>query len=127
MKILVVSGFLGAGKTTFIKELAKNVNLEFVVLENEYADINVDSSILQDEKLKIWEMSEGCICCSMLGDFRATIKNIYETIEPEYLIIEPTGIGLLSSVLNGIKNLKDMKIEVLAPICFVDVACFGTT
>lgn len=73
MKILLVSGFLGAGKTTFIKELAKNINLEFVVLENEYADIGVDKDFLDEKNLNVWEMSEGCICCSMKGDFNKII------------------------------------------------------
>ena len=85
MKILLVSGFLGAGKTTFIKEMAKNINLEFVVLENEYADIGIDGDFLDEKNLNVWEMSEGCICCSMKGDFKSSIKKIYFEINPEYL------------------------------------------
>ena len=105
MKILLVSGFLGAGKTTFIKEMAKNINLEFVVLENEYADIGVDGDFLDEKNLNIWEMSEGCICCSMKGDFKSSIKRIYSEINPEYLIIEPTGVGMLSSIIENFKQI----------------------
>jgi len=107
MKILLVSGFLGAGKTTFIKEMAKNINLEFVVLENEYADIGVDKDFLNEKNLDVWEMSEGCICCSMKGDFKSSIKRIYSEINPEYLLIEPTGLGMLSSIIENIKELNN--------------------
>ena len=107
MRILLVSGFLGAGKTTFIKELAKNINLEFVVLENEYADIGVDGDFLDEKNLNVWEMSEGCICCSMKGDFKSSIKRIYSEINPEYLIIEPTGVGMLSSIIENIREINN--------------------
>ena len=124
MKILLVSGFLGAGKTTFIKEMAKNINLEFVVLENEYADIGVDKDFLDEKNLDVWEMSEGCICCSMKGDFKSSIKRIYSEINPEYLLIEPTGLGMLSSIIENIKELNNGDIEILRPISLIDVTSF---
>lgn len=125
MKILLVSGFLGAGKTTFIKELAKNINLEFVVLENEYADIGVDKDFLDEKNLNVWEMSEGCICCSMKGDFKSSIKRIYSEINPEYLIIEPTGVGMLSSIIENIREINNNDIEILSPLTLIDVTSFN--
>ena len=125
MKILLVSGFLGAGKTTFIKEMAKNINLEFVVLENEYADIGVDGDFLDEKNLNIWEMSEGCICCSMKGDFKSSIKRIYSEINPEYLIIEPTGVGMLSSIIENIREIDNNDIEILSPITLIDITSFN--
>lgn len=125
MKILLVSGFLGAGKTTFIKELAKNINLEFVVLENEYADIGVDKDFLDEKNLNVWEMSEGCICCSMKGDFKSSIKRIYSEINPEYLIIEPTGVGMLSSIIENIREINNNDIEILSPITLIDITSFS--
>ena len=125
MKILLVSGFLGAGKTTFIKEMAKNINLEFVVLENEYADIGVDGDFLDEKNLNIWEMSEGCICCSMKGDFKSSIKRIYSEINSEYLIIEPTGVGMLSSIIENIREIDNNDIEILSPITLIDITSFN--
>ena len=125
MKILLVSGFLGAGKTTFIKEMAKNINLEFVVLENEYADIGVDGDFLDEKNLNIWEMSEGCICCSMKGDFKSSIKRIYSEINSEYLIIEPTGVGMLSSIIENIREIDNNDIEILNPLTLIDVTSFN--
>ena len=125
MKILLVSGFLGAGKTTFIKELAKNINLEFVVLENEYADIGVDKDFLDEKNLNVWEMSEGCICCSMKGDFKSSIKRIYSEINPEYLVVEPTGIGMLSSIIENIRDINNNDIEILSPITLIDITSFS--
>ena len=125
MKILLVSGFLGAGKTTFIKELAKNISLEFVVLENEYADIGVDKDFLDEKNLNVWEMSEGCICCSMKGDFKSSIKRIYSEINPEYLVVEPTGVGMLSSIIENIREINNNDIEILSPITLIDITSFS--
>ena len=125
MKILLVSGFLGAGKTTFIKELAKDINLEFVVLENEYADIGVDKDFLDEKNLNVWEMSEGCICCSMKGNFKSSIKKIYSEINPEYLVVEPTGIGMLSSIIENIREINNNDIEILSPLTLIDITSFN--
>ena len=125
MKILLVSGFLGAGKTTFIKEMAKNTNLEFVVLENEYADIGIDGDFLDEKNLNVWEMSEGCICCSMKGDFKSSIKKIYFEINPEYLVIEPTGVGMLSSIIENIREINNNDIEISSPLTLIDITSFN--
>ena len=125
MKILLVSGFLGAGKTTFIKKMAKNINLEFVVLENEYADIGIDGDFLDEKNLNVWEMSEGCICCSMKGDFKSSIKKIYFEINPEYLVIEPTGVGMLSSIIENIREINNNDIEILSPLTLIDITSFN--
>ena len=125
MKILLVSGFLGAGKTTFIKEMAKHINLEFVVLENEYADIGIDGDFLDEKNLNVWEMSEGCICCSMKGDFKSSIKKIYFEINPEYLVIEPTGVGMLSSIIENIREINNNDIEILSPLTLIDITLFN--
>ena len=125
MKILLVSGFLGAGKTTFIKEMAKNINLEFVVLENEYADIGIDGDFLDEKNLNVWEMSEGCICCSMKGDFKSSIKRIYSEINPEYLVVEPTGVGMLSSIIENIRDINNNDIEILSPLTLIDITSFN--
>lgn len=124
MKILIISGFLGAGKTTFIKHIAKNINMEFVVLENEYADVGIDKDFLAEDNLNVWEMSEGCICCSMTGDFKSSIKKISEQLDPEYLLIEPTGIGMLSSIIKNIQSINKCEIKILNPITMLDVSCF---
>lgn len=91
MKILIVSGFLGAGKTTLIKEMANKTKRDFVVMENEYGDVDIDSNILKDEGMNIWELTEGCVCCTMKQDFASSILTIANSLDPEYLIVEPTG------------------------------------
>ena len=97
MKILIVSGFLGAGKTTFIKALAKHTGKEFAILENEYGAAGIDKDRLETElasgTVNIWEMTEGCICCSAKGDFALSVLSIANAVDPEYLVIEPTGVG----------------------------------
>lgn len=124
MKILLISGFLGAGKTTFIKNIAKKFNMEFVVLENEYADVGMDADFLKEDNLNIWEMSEGCICCSMNGDFKDSLRAIYQQINPEYVLVEPTGVGMLSSIIKNIQSIKDCEITLLNPLTMIDVSCF---
>ena len=100
MKVLIVSGFLGAGKTTFIRTLSNRLNKDFVILENEYASINIDKDIIKDDTgLNVWEFTEKCICCSGKADFAMNILTIANTISPEYLIVEPTGVGFLSNVI----------------------------
>lgn len=123
MKVLVVSGFLGAGKTTFIKELASRTGKKFVILENEYGALGIDGDLLKEAGMgsdNIWEMSSGCICCSKKGDFAASILTIANTINPEYLIIEPTGVGMLSNVISHIKKVEYERIQILSPITVVD-------
>ena len=107
MKILIISGFLGAGKTTFIKEMSRKVQRDFVVMENEYGETNMDSAFLKgQENLNIWELTEGCICCSTKSDFASSILTIANTLDPEYLIVEPTGVGVLSNVIRNIQQIE---------------------
>lgn len=93
MKILIVSGFLGAGKTTFIKRLSQNIGKKFVILENEYGAAGIDGLRLgksqQELRENIWEMTEKCICCSGKKDFASSVLTIANAVDPEYLIVEP--------------------------------------
>ncbi len=123
MDILVISGFLGAGKTTFIKELSKKTNTEFAVMENEYGNEGIDGDLLKQNRLKVWELTEGCICCSLKSDFASSILTIANTANPKYLIVEPTGVGMLSSVLANIAKIQYERIKLLQPITIVDVNC----
>ncbi len=117
MKILVVSGFLGAGKTTFIKELIKRTGREIAVLENEYGDTNLDSQDIQESgELKVWEFAEGCVCCSKKDSFANTIIAVSASLDPEYLVVEPTGVGKLSNIMANIQKVSYEKIVPLKPL-----------
>ena len=121
MKILVVSGFLGAGKTTFIRTLAERTKKDFAVMENEYGAVNVDGDLLEQTKdLNIWELTEGCICCSMQNDFATSILTIANTVDPEYLIVEPTGVGILSKIIENIQKIEYERITLLEPLTILD-------
>ena len=123
MKVFVVSGFLGAGKTTFIRMLSEKLGKNFVVMENEYGQTGIDGALLQQDRLKVWELTEGCICCSLKSDFASSILTIANTLDPEYLIVEPTGVGLLSAVLQNIGKIEYNRIQLLAPVTVADVHC----
>ena len=125
MKILIVSGFLGAGKTTFIKALAKHTGKEFAILENEYGAAGIDKDRLETElasgTVNIWEMTEGCICCSAKGDFALSVLSIANAVDPEYLVIEPTGVGKLGNIVENLKQIEYDRITLLAPVTVVDI------
>lgn len=123
MKILVVSGFLGAGKTTFIEKMTNKLKRDFVILENEYGEVGIDGDLLKKDYDKIWEMTEGCICCSMKSNFANSIMTIANSLDPEVLIVEPTGVGMLSSVLDNIKKVQYDRIKILEPVTIVDPNC----
>ena len=126
MKILVVSGFLGAGKTTFIKELSRKTRRDFVVMENEYAQADIDRELLNEEKaVNIWELTEGCVCCSMKTDFASSILTIANTLDPEYLVVEPTGAAVLSRIIANIRQIEYERITLLRPITIVDADSFS--
>ena len=118
MKILVVSGFLGAGKTTFIKELIQRTGKFLVILENEYGENDLDSRSLKQGggEIEILEFMEGCVCCSKKDSFINTIISISSALNPEFLIIEPTGLGKLSNILNNIKKIEYENISLLKPL-----------
>lgn len=124
MNILIISGFLGAGKTTFIKELVRQTGREFVVLENEFGGLDIDSAELQESGLETWELTEGCICCSMKANFAASVLTIANTLAPDFLIVEPTGVGMLSSILENIRQIEYEKIKLLQPVTLIDPHSF---
>ena len=107
-KIDIFSGFLGAGKTTLIKKLLKEeLNKEKVVLiENEFGEIGIDGGFLKEAGIEIKEMNSGCICCSLVGDFGTSLKEVIETYAPERILIEPSGVGKLSDVIKAVEDVK---------------------
>lgn len=126
MKILIVSGFLGAGKTTLIKEMANKTKRDFVIMENEYGDVDIDSNMLKDEGMNIWELTEGCICCSMKQDFATSILTIANSLDPEFLIVEPTGVAKLGNIINNIRQIEYERIILLKPITVIDGNSFDS-
>ena len=118
IKVDVISGFLGAGKTTLIKKLfeSKFKGEKVVIIENEFGDINIDTNFLKDSGVKIKEINAGCICCSLVGDFEASIKELINTYSPNRIIIEPSGVGKLSDIVNAIEKVKgfDLHLNILA-------------
>lgn len=125
MKILVISGFLGAGKTTFIKMLAEKTKRDFIVLENEYGQADIDGAVLRESgNLNIYGLTEGCVCCTMKQDFAASILTIANTLDPEYLVIEPTGVARLSNILFNIQQIQYERIVLLKPVTILDGNAF---
>ena len=116
-KIDIVSGFLGAGKTTLIKKLLAEAfqGEKLVLIENEFGEISIDGGFLKDSGVQISEMSSGCICCSLVGDFNKALKEVHEQFHPDRILIEPSGVGKLSDVIvaveNSVKDVPDMKLN----------------
>lgn len=108
-KIDIVSGFLGAGKTTLIKKLLDEVfrGEKIVLIENEFGQIGIDGGFLKDAGVEITEMNSGCICCSLVGDFRAALKKVVEQYHPDRILIEPSGVGKLSDVTRAVETIAD--------------------
>ena len=106
LKIDIISGFLGAGKTTFIKRLlgTELTNEKIVLIENEFGEISVDSLFLAESKIDIKELSQGCICCSLVGDFAKSLNDVIAKYNPDRIIIEPSGVGKLSDVIKAIED-----------------------
>jgi len=120
MKVLVITGFLGAGKTTFIKALARLTGREFVILENDSGRVNIDRRRLADSSSDIWELTEGCACCTGASDFASSVLTIANTVDPDYLIVEPSGVAQLSRVMNNLAAIAYERIELLKPVVVVD-------
>ena len=116
-KIDIVSGFLGAGKTTLIKKLLAEAfpGEKLVLIENEFGEISIDGGFLKDSGVQISEMSSGCICCSLVGDFNKALKDVHEQFHPDRILIEPSGVGKLSDVIvaveNTVKDVPDMRLN----------------
>lgn len=122
-KVDIISGFLGAGKTTFIKQLIQQVFVgeKLVLIENEFGEIGIDGGFLKDAGIEITEMNSGCICCTLVGDFSKALKKVLDEYKPDRVIIEPSGVGKLSDVAKAIENVKaDADIEISGRITVVD-------
>lgn len=107
-KIDIISGFLGAGKTTFIKKMLKEAfqGEQVVLIENEFGEIGIDGGFLKDSGIEIREMNSGCICCSLVGDFGKSLKEVVETYHPDRILIEPSGVGKLSDVIKAVQDVQ---------------------
>ena len=116
-KIDIVSGFLGAGKTTLIKKLLAEAfqGEKLVLIENEFGEISIDGGFLKESGVQISEMSSGCICCSLVGDFNKALKDVHQQFAPDRILIEPSGVGKLSDVIvaveNTVKDVPDMRLN----------------
>ncbi len=123
-KIDIVSGFLGAGKTTFIKKMLKEafVGEQVVLIENEFGEIGIDGGFLKDSGIEIKEMNSGCICCSLVGDFGKSLHEVVETYHPDRILIEPSGVGKLSDVIKAVQDAQgDLDAELNSFTTIVDV------
>ena len=107
-KIDIVSGFLGAGKTTFIKKMLQEgfKGEQVVLIENEFGEIGIDGGFLKDSGIEIREMNSGCICCSLVGDFGRSLKEVVDTYHPDRILIEPSGVGKLSDVIKAVRDVE---------------------
>ena len=124
-KIDVVSGFLGAGKTTLIKKLLKEAldGSKTVLIENEFGEIGIDGGFLKEAGIEIKEMNSGCICCSLVGDFGTSLKEVISTYAPERILIEPSGVGKLSDVLKAVEDVAvDLDVQVNSAVAVVDAS-----
>ena len=112
-KINIISGFLGAGKTTFIKRLLADVFVgeKLVLIENEFGEIGVDGGFLQDAGVEITEINSGCICCSLVGDFTEALKKTVQTYHPDRILIEPSGVGKLSDVIAAVQKTGEADVD----------------
>ena len=106
-KIDIISGFLGAGKTTLIKKLINEAltGEKLVLIENEFGEIGIDGGFLKDSGIEITEMNSGCICCSLVGDFGTALKEVIDKYSPDRIIIEPSGVGKLSDVIKAVLDV----------------------
>ncbi len=121
IKIDIISGFLGAGKTTFIKKMIAEAfqGEQIVLIENEFGEVGIDGGFLKDAGIEITEMNSGCICCSLVGDFGKNLKEVIEKYHPDRILIEPSGVGKLSDVMKSVTDLEsehDIKLNGLVTV-----------
>ena len=119
VKVDIISGFLGAGKTTLIKNLFKSSmkNEKVVLIENEFGEIGVDGTFLKESGVEIKEINSGCICCSLVGDFSLSMKEVVEKFNPDRIIIEPSGVGRLSDIIKAVEKVEEeLKINIVATV-----------
>ncbi len=124
-KIDIISGFLGAGKTTFIKKLLQEAiaGEQVVLIENEFGEIGIDGGFLKDAGIEIREMNSGCICCSLVGDFGKSLEEVLTKYQPERVIIEPSGVGKLSDVMKAVRDVaKNLDVKLNSAVTIVDAA-----
>jgi len=122
-KIDIISGFLGAGKTTFIKKLLQEAvsGEQVILIENEFGEIGIDGGFLKDSGVEIREMNSGCICCSLVGDFGQSLKEVLTTYHPDRIIIEPSGVGKLSDVMKAVKDVAaEIEVTLNSAVTIVD-------
>ncbi len=122
-KVDIISGFLGAGKTTLIKKLIKDVfsGQQIVLIENEFGEIGIDGGFLKDAGINITEMNSGCICCSLVGDFATALKKVVDEFHPDRIVIEPSGVGKLSDVEGAVMSVaKEADLEIATATAVVD-------
>ena len=124
MKIILISGFLGAGKTTFIKKLTEQLEGRVAILENDFGSIGVDKDFLLSEKTimdeQIFELIDGCICCSKKIDFSQSVLTISNSLDIDYLIIESSGVALTNKILDNLNKIRYERIKILPPIMIID-------
>lgn len=122
-KIDIISGFLGAGKTTLIKKLISEAfqGEKLVIIENEFGEIGIDGGFLKESGIQITEMNSGCICCSLVGDFSEALKEVLAKYSPDRVIIEPSGVGKLSDVIKAVKNTGS-SVEINSTAVVVDAS-----
>ena len=123
-KIDIISGFLGAGKTTFIKKMLKEAfaGEQVVLIENEFGEIGIDGGFLKESGIEIREMNSGCICCSLVGDFGKSLKEVVEIYRPDRILIEPSGVGKLSDVIKAVQDVQtEIEAELNSFVTIVDV------
>ena len=124
VKVDIISGFLGAGKTTLIKHLLAHVYAgeNVVLIENEFGEIGIDGGFLKEAGIEIREMNSGCICCSLVGDFATSLKEVVTRYNPDRILIEPSGVGKLSDVIKAVENVKDeLDLEICYKVAVIDV------
>ncbi len=121
-KVDIISGFLGAGKTTLIKKLIKESlgQEKIVLIENEFGEIGIDGTFMKDAGIEITEMNSGCICCSLVGDFSEALKKVMTEYHPDRIVIEPSGVGKLSDVIKAVQDMQDEELQLNSFVAVID-------